>query len=37
MQVGAHLYTVREFCRTEAELALTLSRVAEIGYKAVLL
>ena len=35
MKVGAQLYTVREFCRTEADLAVTLSRIAEIGYQAV--
>ena len=33
--VGAQLYTVREFCKTPAEIATSLKRVAAIGYTAV--
>lgn len=35
MILGAQLYTVRDFCKTEPEIADTLARVAEIGYKTV--
>ncbi len=34
-QVAAQLYTLREFCRTPADIAQTLRRVKEIGYQAV--
>lgn len=35
MQIGAQLYTVREFCRTPAQLAETLKKVADMGYRTV--
>lgn len=35
MKIGAQLYTVREFCKTTDELAVTLKKVADIGYKTV--
>lgn len=33
MRIGAQLYTVRDFCQTPAELAGTLKRIADIGYR----
>lgn len=35
MQIGAQLYTVREFMKTPDDLAETLRKVADIGYKTV--
>ena len=35
MEIGAQLYTVREFCRTPAALSETLKKIADIGYKVV--
>ncbi|MGN0755065.1 MAG: sugar phosphate isomerase/epimerase family protein [Aristaeellaceae bacterium] len=35
MQIGAQFYTVREQCKTLEDFALTLRRVADIGYKTV--
>ncbi len=35
MQIGAQLYTVREFCKTLEDFSETLKKVAEIGYKTV--
>lgn len=35
MQIGAQFYTVREQCKTLDDFALTLRRVADIGYKTV--
>lgn len=34
-RIGAQLYTVREFAKTEEELDATLSRLAKVGYKSV--
>ena len=34
-QVAAQLYTLRDQCKTEADIAQTLQRVSQIGYKAV--
>lgn len=34
-QLAAQLYTVREFCKTGADLAATAARIREIGYTAV--
>jgi len=33
MHIGAQLYTVRDFTQTPKDLAVTLQKVAEIGYK----
>lgn len=33
MKIGAQLFTVREFCKTTDDLAKTLTRIADIGYK----
>ncbi len=33
MEIGAQLYTVRDFCKTTEDLAETLKKIAEIGYK----
>lgn len=33
--IGAQLYTVREFCKTSADLAKSLKKVSDIGYTAV--
>ncbi len=33
MEIGAQLYTVREFCKTPADLSETLKKIADIGYK----
>lgn len=35
MQIGAQLYTVRDFCKTPEDFAQTLKKVADIGYKTV--
>ena len=35
MQIGAQFYTVRHFTKTPEDLALTLRKVADIGYKTV--
>lgn len=35
MRIGAQLYTVREFCKTTDDFALTLRKVADIGYTTV--
>ena len=35
MQIGAQFYTIREFCKTPEDLALSLKKVADIGYKTV--
>ena len=35
MQIGAQFYTLREQCRTLDEFALTLRKVADIGYRTV--
>lgn len=35
MEIGAQLYTVRESCQTLDDLALTLRKVADIGYRTV--
>lgn len=35
MKIGAQLYTLRDFCKTTADFAETLARVAEIGYRSV--
>lgn len=34
-QIAAQLYTLRDFCKTPADIARSLKRVAEIGYGAV--
>lgn len=34
-QIAAQLYTLRDFCKTEAELKVTLQKVKDIGYQAV--
>ena len=33
MKIGAQLFTVRDFCKNTEELARTLQKIAEIGYK----
>ncbi|MBQ7828003.1 MAG: sugar phosphate isomerase/epimerase [Clostridia bacterium] len=35
MQIGAQLYTVRDFCRTTEDFALSMRKVADIGYKTI--
>jgi len=35
MQIGAQLYTVREFTQTESDFAKTIEKVSEIGYRCV--
>ena len=35
MQIGAQLFNLRDYCQTPDDLALTLSKVAEIGFKTV--
>lgn len=35
MQIGAQFYTVRDLCKTLDDFALTLKKVADIGYKTV--
>ncbi|MBE6998791.1 MAG: sugar phosphate isomerase/epimerase [Ruminococcaceae bacterium] len=34
-KITAQLYTLRDFCKTSADLAVTLEKVAKIGYKSV--
>lgn len=34
-RIGAQLYTLREFCKTEKDLADTLKKVKDIGYKVI--
>ena len=33
MNIGAQLYTVRDFCKTTEDLSLTLKKIADIGYR----
>ncbi len=33
MEIGAQLYTVRDYCKTPADFAETLQKIAAIGYK----
>ena len=33
MRIGAQLYTVRDYCKTEEDLRNTLKKLAEFGYK----
>lgn len=35
MQIGAQFYTIRDFCKTTDDLAESLKKVADIGYKTV--
>ncbi len=35
MQIGAQFFTLRDFCKTPADLAESLKKVADIGYKTV--
>ena len=35
MQIGAQFYTIRDFCKTTEDLAESLKKVADIGYKTV--
>ncbi len=35
MEIGAQFYTLRQFCKTTEDLAETLKKVADIGYKTV--
>ena len=35
MKTGAQLYTVRAYTQTESDFALTMSKIAKIGYKTV--
>ncbi len=35
MEIGAQFYTLREFCKTPRDLASSLEKVAEIGYRTV--
>ena len=35
MEIGAQLYTVRDFCKTPEDFAETLKKVADIGYRTV--
>ena len=35
MKIGAQFYTLRDFCKTPEDLALSLRKVADIGYKTV--
>ena len=34
-RIGAQLYTVRDFCKTEGDFDITLSKINEIGYKTI--
>lgn len=34
-EIGAQLYTVRDFCKTEEDFAQTIKRLSDIGYKVV--
>lgn len=33
MEIGAQFYTIRDFCKTPEDLALSLKKVADIGYR----
>ncbi|MBQ9133804.1 MAG: sugar phosphate isomerase/epimerase [Clostridia bacterium] len=33
MEIGAQLFTVRDFCKDPSDLATTLARIADIGYR----
>ena len=33
MEIGAQLYTVRDFCKTTEDFSQTLKKIADIGYK----
>lgn len=33
MEIGAQFYTIRDFCKTTEDFALSLKKVADIGYK----
>lgn len=33
MNIGAQLYTVRDYCKTAQDLSLTLKKIADIGYR----
>ena len=35
MNIGAQFFTIRDFCKTTEELAESLKRVADIGYKTI--
>lgn len=35
MELGAQLYTLRKYCQTERDFAISMERVAKIGYKTV--
>jgi len=35
MQIGAQLYTLRDFCQTPEGIAESLRKVADIGYRTV--
>ena len=35
MQIGAQFYTIRDFCKTTEDLALSLKKIADIGYTTV--
>lgn len=35
MKIGAQLYTVRDFCQTEGDLACSLEKIAKMGYTTV--
>lgn len=35
MKIGAQLYTLREYCKTEKDFGETLKKVAEMGYRSV--
>ena len=35
MQIGAQLFTVRDFCKTTEDFAQTLKKIADIGYPTV--
>ena len=35
MPIGAQFYTIRDFCKTPEDLAESLKKVADIGYKTV--
>ena len=35
MRIGAQLYTVRDFCKSLDDFALTLRKLADIGYTTV--
>lgn len=35
MRIGTQIFTVRDFCKTPEKLALSLKKVADIGYTTV--